>query len=146
MPIARQSMRHLLVASAVLLAGTPAGAADKGIWKSCSIETFSVCTATGCSRRKPEISIFLSAYLDRGEERGAYYRCGLRLANCDRYSALVYRTGDFVIFSLPDRSVFAKLASDDRVMDVAALSDTLFVSRGRCTSGAPPPDSSLRSR
>ena len=71
---------------------------------------------------------------------------GLKLARCDRYTAIVHRTGDFLIFSLPERSVFAKLGSDGRITDVAGQGDSIFVSRGKCTDGAPPPDSSLRSR
>lgn len=106
----------------------------------------SECSVAGCSARKPTISIYLSDYIDRGTERAAYYRCGVRLSNCDRYPALAYRTGNYLVFSLPQRSVFAKLGTDDRIIDVAALGEDVLVSRGTCTSSAPPPAASLRSQ
>ena len=106
----------------------------------------SECSPAGCSARKPTISIFVSDFVDRGIERAAYYRCGVRLSNCDRYTALAYRTGEFMIFSLPQRSVFAKLGTDDRITDVAALGDDVLVSRGTCATAVPPPAASLRSQ
>lgn len=136
----------VLVAAALLSAPAPLCAASGGIWKACSIDSVTVCAPSGCNARKPAISIFVSDYMDRGTERGAYYRCGPRLAACDRYPALVRRTGQFIVFSLPEQSVFAKLGSDGRITDVAGQADSVFVSRGQCTDAAPPPDSSLRSR
>jgi hypothetical protein len=68
------------------------------------------------------------------------------MTKCDKYSALAYKTGDFVIFSLPQRSVFAKLASDDSITDVAALGSDVFVSRGKCIPASPPRMSDLRSQ
>lgn len=130
---------------AILLASAPA-AAEPGMWKACTIETVSLCTEDHCSPRKPEISIFVSNYVDRGTERGAYYRCALRLINCDRYPALVYKSGDFVIFSLPQRGVFAKLGSDDRITDVASRGNDVFISRGKCIRASPPLQNSLRSQ
>jgi hypothetical protein len=138
-------MNHRLAFIAIAL-GTPATAAEPGLWKACTIETTSLCTQERCSPRKPEISIFVSHYRDRATERGAYYRCGLRLTRCDRYPATVYNTGDFVIFSLPQRGVFAKLSSDDRITDVAARGSDVFISRGKCTSASPPSQGSLRSQ
>ena len=119
---------------------------ESGIWKACSIDSVSVCAPGGCTTTRPGISIFVSDYLDHGTERAAYYRCGLKLADCDRYRALVYRTGDFTIFSLPERSVFAKVGPDDRITDVAGQADVVSISRGKCINAAPPPESSLRSR
>ena len=138
-------MRSVLIA-ALLATPAPVAAMDAGTWKACTIESVSVCGPEGCAASKPSISIFVSNYVDRGAERGAYYRCRLRLVACDRYRALVYRNGDYTIFSLPERSVFAKLGSDDRIIDVAGPADNVVISRGRCISAAPPPDSSLRSR
>lgn len=134
------------LACAAILLASPAAAAEPGIWKACRIDTVSVCGVTGCSARKPAISIFVSDYIDRGTERAAYYRCGVRLSNCDRYPALAYRTGDYLVFSLPQRSVFAKLGTDDRITDVAALGDDVLVSRGTCTTAVPPPAAALRSQ
>jgi hypothetical protein len=131
---------------AICLSAVPAAAADAGLWRACTIDTVLVCTQDRCSPRKPTISIFVSNYLDRGTERAAYYRCGLKLTKCDRYSALAYKTGDFVIFSLPQRSVFAKLASDESITDVAAMGSDVFVSRGKCTSASPPSASDVRSQ
>ncbi len=132
--------------AALLACWAEAAAAEPGIFKACTIDSVSVCTPRGCAASKPAISIFVSDFLDHGTERGGYYRCGLGLRNCDRYRALVYRTGGFLIFSLPERGVFAKLASDNSVTDVATLADTVFVSRGECTNAAPPPASSWRSQ
>jgi hypothetical protein len=42
--------------------------------------------------------------------------------------------------------VFAKLGTDDRITDVAALGDDVLVSRGTCTTAVPPPAASLRSQ
>lgn len=139
-------MRNWFTGAALLLAAAPASALDVGTWKMCVIDSVSRCTPAGCSAIKPAISIFVSNYADRGTERGAYYRCGPKLARCDRYNAAVYRTGDFVIFSLPQQSTFAKLGADDRITDVAARSDEVLISRGTCETAAPPPESSLRSR
>lgn len=136
--------RFFLVAISLL--ATPAAAAEPGLWRACTIDTVSVCTQGSCVPRKPTISIFVSSYADRGTERAAYYRCALKLTKCDKYSALVYKNGDFVIFSLPQRSVFAKLASDDSITDVAALGSDVFVSRGKCIPASPPRMSDLRSQ
>lgn len=139
-------MRSCFAAAALLTAAAPALAADNGIWKVCVIDSASKCTPARCTPVKPAISIFVSDYMDRGTEHSAYYRCGLKLAGCDRYNAAVYRAGEFIIFSLPQHSAFAKLGPDGRITDVAAVSDDVLISRGTCTTGAPPPDSSLRSR
>lgn len=133
------------LASALIVLAAPASA-EPGLWKACTIETVSLCTRDRCSARKPEISIFVSNYVDRGTERGAYYRCGLGITNCDRYPALVHKAGDYLIFSLPQRGVFAKLGSDDRITDVAARGTDVFISRGKCTSASPPLQGSLRSQ
>lgn len=129
-------MRLALASAMLLMSGRPA--VETGVWKSCSISTVSICTPAGCAWRKPAISIFVADHVEGGVERAAYYRCELRVVRCDRYIPLVHRTGDFVVFSLPSQSVFAKLAPDGRITDVAAVKDTVFVSRGRCTPGAPP--------
>jgi hypothetical protein len=138
------SKRLFVIAIGVL--ATPAAGAEPGTWRACTIDTVSVCTQDRCTPRKPAISIFVSSYVDRGTQRAAYYRCALKLTKCDRYSALVYKTGDFLIFSLPQRSVFAKLASDDSITDVAALGSDVFVSRGKCIASSPPRMSDLRSQ
>jgi len=112
----------------------------------CDIKSLSVCAAGGCRSAAPAISIYLSDFMDGSSERAAYYRCGPALTNCDRYAAIVHRTGEFTIFSLPARSLFAKLGPGNQVTDVAAVGDTVFVSRGLCEHAAPPPASELRSR
>ena len=139
-------MSKRLFFAAISLGATPAAGASPGLWRACTIDTVSVCTQDRCVPRKPAFSIFVSSYIDRGTERAAYYRCGLKLTKCDKYSALAYKTGDFVIFSLPQRSVFAKLASDDSITDVAAQGSDVFVSRGKCTTAPPPRASELRSQ
>lgn len=139
-------MKSAVIAAALLVAPARVCAMDSGIWKACSFDTVTVCAPARCSASKPAISIFVSEYFDHGAERVAYYRCGLKLAHCDRYRALVYRTGDYAVFSLPERSVFAKLSSDGRITDVAGQADSVFISRGKCVDAAPPADSSLRSR
>jgi hypothetical protein len=131
---------------AISLAAAPAAGAEPGLWRACTIDTVSVCTQDRCTPRKPAISIFVSNYVDRGTERAAYYRCAPGLTKCDRYRALAYKTGDFVIFSLPERSVFAKLGTDDSITDVAALGSDVFVSRGKCTTAPPPRASDVRSQ
>ena len=138
-------VKRLLLA-AISLAASPAAGAEPGLWRACTIDTVSVCSGDRCSPRKPTISIFISNYVDRGTERAAYYRCALKLTKCDRYRALAYKTGDFVIFSLPERSVFAKLASDDSITDVAAMGSDVFVSRGKCAPAPPPRATELRSQ
>jgi hypothetical protein len=137
--------KHLLLA-AISLAASPAAGAEPGLWRACTIDTVSVCSQDRCSSRRPAISIFVSSYIDRGTERAAYYRCAPKLTKCDRYRALVNKTGNFVIFSLPDRSVFAKLGSDDSITDVAAMGSDVFVSRGKCAAAPPPRASDLRSQ
>jgi hypothetical protein len=139
-------MLKRLILLSVSLAATPAAGAEPGIWRACTIDTVSVCTKDRCAPSKPAISLFVSSYIDRGTERAAYYRCGLKLTKCDKYSALAYKTGNFVIFSLPQRSVFAKLGSDDSITDVAALGSDVFVSRGKCVASTPPRMSDLRSQ
>ena len=131
-------MRGLLILSAALAAPITSPVASTGISKACTIESVAQCGSNGCSPRRPEISIFLSDYFDRGVERSAYFRCALQLSRCDRYSTVVYQTGDFVIFALPERSAFAKLGPDGRVTDVSAAGDVVFVSRGQCSDHAPP--------
>jgi hypothetical protein len=139
-------MRCLLILSAALAAPLTNPVAGTGIWKACTIDSVAQCAADGCSPRKPAISLFLSDYFDRGVERSAYYRCALQFSKCDRYRTIVYQTGNFVIFSLPERSAFAKLGPDGRVTDVSAAGDVVFVSRGQCVDRAPPQESALRSR
>lgn len=138
-------MRVLLAMAAFMPVASGAGPIN-GIWKSCAITSVSVCTTAGCRPAKPAISIYLLNFVDGGGERSAYFRCALGLTRCDRYSALVNKTGDFAIFSLPDRSLFAKLGPGERVTDVAAVGDTVFVSRGTCRDSVPPAATQLRSR
>ena len=133
--------KKVFIAAAVMMVHGPANAAGGGVWKACTIDTVTACTPDACASRKPAISIFVSDYVDGGAERGAYYRCKLHLTACDRFPATVYRSGDFMIFSLPGESAFAKLGADDRVTDVAVVGYTVFVSRGRCAERAPPPGS-----
>lgn len=133
--------KKVFIAAALMIAPGHLDAAGGGVWKACTIDTVTACTPDSCASRKPAISIFVSDYVDGGTERGAYYRCKLHLAGCDRFPATVYRTGDFIIFSLPGESAFAKLGVDDRVTDVAVVGYTVFVSRGRCVERAPPPGS-----
>jgi hypothetical protein len=135
-----------IVGAAALLATIGAAANGPGIWAACTIDSVSICAASGCKAARPSVSIYLSDFVDHGVERGAYYRCSIGLTRCDRYNALVNKTGDFTIFSLPDRSVFAKLGPGHRVTDVAAMGDTVLVSRGRCSDRVPPALSELRSR
>lgn len=132
--------------AAGLASASASASTSQGIWSACTIDTVSLCTATGCAVRKPAISIYLTNYMDRGAERAAYYRCAIGLTNCDRHTATVNRTGDFVIFSLPARSVFSKLGPDRRLVDVAAIGENVLVSRGRCTDAAPPSQLRLKSR
>jgi hypothetical protein len=139
-------MEKRLFLAAISLAASPATGAEPGLWRACTIDTVSVCSQDRCTPRKPSISIFVSNYIDRGSERAAYYRCALKLTKCDRYRALAYKTGDFVIFSLPERSVFAKLANDDSITDVAAMGSDVFVSRGKCAAAPPPRATELRSQ
>lgn len=139
-------MRKRLLLAAISLAASSAADAEAGLWRACTIDAVSVCSQDRCSPRKPTISIFVSSYVDRGTERAAYYRCAPKLTKCDRYRALAYKTGDFVIFSLPERSVFAKLGSDDRITDVAAMGSDVFVSRGKCAAAPPPRATDLRSQ
>ena len=127
-----------------MVVAAAAGAA--GIWAACTIDTVSACSQSGCKAVKPAISIYLSDFVDRGVERAAYYRCSTGLTRCDRYRALVNKTGEFSIFSLPERSLFAKLGPDHRVTDVAAMGDTVLISRGRCSERAPPSPRDLQSR
>ena len=137
--------KHLFLV-AIGLAASPSAGAEPGLWRACTIDTVSVCGQDRCSPRTPAISIFVSSYVDRGTERAAYYRCAPKLTKCDRYRALAYKTGNFVIFSLPERSVFAKLGSDDSITDVAAMGSDVFVSRGKCAAAPPPRASDLRSQ
>jgi len=136
------------IVAAMVLASTAAAdrAPDGGTWIACEIKSVSICGEGGCRAARPAISIYLSNFLDRGSQRSAYYRCAPGLTQCDRYNAVVHRTGDFTIFSLPSRSVFAKLGPDERVTDVAAMAHTVVISRGECRHAAPPPASELKSR
>jgi len=124
----------------------PAIASQDDVWQACTIDTVTMCSATTCARRSPQISIFIGSFANQTARRAVYFRCALRLVNCDRYEALVYRLGDFTVFALPERGVFTKLGPDNRVTDVATIQDTVFISRGRCVTAAPPPSSSWRVR
>lgn len=144
--------RRTALVTAMLAALTSAATAsagpapDGGIWSACDIRSVSICAEEGCSPAKPAISIYLSNFMDGGRERAAYYRCAPALTKCDRYNAVVYRTGEFTIFSLPARSLFAKLGPDEKLVDVAAVDDRVYISRGSCRHAAPPAASELRSR
>lgn len=133
-----------ILAIAALLSSAGARDFDSGVWRACKIDSVSICTPAGCAPRKPTISIYVSDFLDHGVERASYYRCGIGLTNCDRYSPRVQRNGDFLVFTLAQESSFAKLGPDDRLTDVTAVKDTVIVSRGLCEAAAPPRD--LRSR
>lgn len=137
---------RLVFGFAALLLATGAKEPAGGVWRACTIDRVSICTPAGCAFRKPAVSIYVSSFLDHGAERASYYRCAIGLKNCDRYIPRVQRNGDFLVFTLPQESLFAKLGKDDSLTDVAAVKDTVFISRGRCKPAAPPPDSSLRSR
>lgn len=136
----------LAIAIAALLSSTGAKDNAGGIWRACTIGSVSICTPAGCASRKPSISVYVSDFVDHGVERASYYRCAVGFKNCDRYSPRVQRNGDFLVFTLAQESLFAKLGPDDRLTDVAAIKDTVFISRGQCKPGAPPGDSNLRSR
>jgi hypothetical protein len=137
-------MKHLVAGGLLMLSS--AARATPGLWVGCSIDAVSICTVRSCESRKPEISIYLANYTDLGVERAAYYRCALRLANCDRYNAVAHRTGDYVVFSVPEHSAFAKVGSDGHITDVAAVGDQVYISRGMCKPAAPPGEGTLRSR
>src|SRR4051812_34441002 len=104
-----------------------ANASQNDVWQACTIDTVTMCSAATCARRSPQISIFIGSYAKQAARRAVYFRCALRLVNCDRYEALVYRLGDFTVFSLPEHGVFTKLGPDNRVTDVATIQDTVFI-------------------
>ena len=142
----RLILKGLPIAAALLVMAAPASAADGGIWQSCIVDSVFTCAPTGCFSQKPAISLYISTYGDAASERSAYYRCALKLTACQRYRADVDRAGNVVIFTLPGRSVFAKLEDGNRITDVAAVGDWVIISRGKCASAAPPPQSALKPR
>jgi len=123
----------------------PVRAQDYDVWRACSISSVNMCTPTGCSSREPTISIYIGFHSDGAGRRAVYLRCATAFVRCDRYDPVVRRLGEFVIFSLPERSVFSKLGTDNKLVDVAAVRDTVFVARGRCVEAAPPARSQWRS-
>lgn len=135
-----------LISGVLLAFPSSASTLDQDVWKACSVDTVTICTRATCSSRKPDISIYLADRVDVTTEAASYYRCGVGLIHCDRYNALVYRSGEYVIFSLPQRSLFSKLGVDDGLTDVAAVGESVIISRGRCYTAAPPPANLLRSR
>ena len=137
-------MKYLLTGG--LLIVSSAAPSMPGLWVGCSVDALSVCTVRSCESRKPEISIYLANYVVQGAERAVYYRCALELVNCDRYNAIVHHTGDYVVFSVPEQSVFAKVSSDGHITDVAGIRDQVLISHGTCKPAAPPSEKSLRSR
>jgi hypothetical protein len=134
-----------LLTIALAMIAAPVGAQDYDVWRACSINNVNMCTATGCSRRKPMISIYIGYHSDGTGRRAVYLRCATGFVSCDRYDPVVRRLGEFVTFSLPERSVFSKLGPDDQLVDVAAVRDTVFIARGRCVEAAPPARSEWRS-
>jgi len=131
-------MRAGLVATVFVLVASAANSQADNVWRACSIENVVMCTPTGCARRQPEIAIYIGYHSSAGNRRAVYLRCAVGFRNCDRYDPEVRRLGTFVVFSLPERSVFSKLDDHDRLLDVAAVKDTVFISRGRCVEAAPP--------
>jgi|SRR6476469_9935987 len=138
-------MRARLLTVALGMIALPVHAEDNDVWRACSITSVNMCTPIGCSGRKPTISIYIGFHSDAIVQRAVYLRCAVAFARCDRYDPVVRRIGEFLIFSLPERSLFSKLATDNQLIDVAAVRDTVFVARGRCVEAAPPPRSQWRS-
>jgi len=141
--IEEMKVRSLLIALGMVASAVRAQ--DYDVWRACSISSVNMCTATGCSSRKPTISIYIGYHSDATGQRAVYLRCAVGFANCDRYDPVVRHIGKFVIFSLPERSVFSKLSTDNRLVDVAATNDVVFVARGFCVESAPPGRSQWRS-
>jgi len=137
-------MKRLLGATLVLTA-TALPAQENDVWRACSINSVQMCTPARCVSQRPTISIYIGYHQQTGFQRAVYLRCAVGLSSCDRYDPIVRRAGDFIVFSLPEHSLFSKLGKDDRLIDVAGVQDTIFVSRGRCTLAAPPPISRWRS-
>jgi len=138
-------MRAHLLATALGVIALPVHAQDYDVWRACSIASVNMCTPTGCSGRKPTISIYIGYHSDAAGQRAVYLRCAVGFVSCDRYDPVVRRLGEYLIFSLPERSVFSKLATDNRLIDVAAAKDVVFVARGRCVKAALPSRSQWRS-
>lgn len=134
-----------LLAIALGMIAAPVGAEEFDVWRACSINSVNMCAATGCTTRKPMISIYIGYHSESTGRRAVYLRCATGLRSCDRYDPVVRRLGEFVIFSLPERSVFSKLGPDNQLVDVAAVRDIVFIARGRCVEAAPPPRSEWRS-
>lgn len=138
-------MSRRLFATILVLTAAPAEAQENDVWRACSIDNVVMCTPAGCSTRRPTISIYIGYHSDHGIEHAVYLRCKVAFVSCDRYDPVVHRAGSFVIFSLPEHSAFSKLQADNRLTDVAAVQDTVFISRGQCALAAPPLSSSWRS-
>ena len=138
-------MKGYLSAAVLILSTGPATAKDSDVWRACSIDSVQSCTPTGCSPRRPTISVYIGYHQQTGFERAVYLRCAVGLSECDRYYPVVRQVGGFIVFSLPEHSLFSKLDKNDRLVDVAGVQDTIFISRGRCTEAAPPPASRWRS-
>jgi len=132
------AMRRELLATALGLAAAPLGAQQNDVWRACSIDKVVMCTAESCTARQPAISIYIGYHNDSAVERAVYLRCAVRFVSCDRYDPVVHRVGAFLVFSLPEHSVFSKLGADNHIIDVAGVKDAVFISRGRCAEAAPP--------
>jgi hypothetical protein len=139
-------MKAHLLATALVLMSAPALSQEADIWRACSIDSVMMCTPAGCSGRAPGISIYIGYYSRDSVKRALYLRCAVGLVSCDRYDPVVRRNGAFMIFSLPERSVFSKLGTDNSLLDVAGVKESVVISRGRCTEAAPPLSSRWRSR
>lgn len=137
--------RGLFLGTTLVLAAGSAQAQQSDVWRACSIDRVNACTPAGCAPRRPTISIYIGYHQQTGLERAVYLRCAVGLSNCDRYDPIVRRVGTYMVFSLPEHSLFSKLGDDDRLTDVAGVQDTIFVSRGHCVAAAPPPVSRWRS-
>jgi hypothetical protein len=137
-------MKVHLLATAPFLISAAAVAQENDVWRACSIDSVVICTPAGCSGRRPTISIYIGSYNGAGLVRAVYLRCAVGFVSCDRYNPEVRRDGAFTVFSLPDRSVFSKLGGDNRLLDVAAVKDSVVISRGRCAEAAPPVSSRWR--
>jgi hypothetical protein len=113
-----------VVAMAALMAVAPPNLERNRAWF-CTFTERQVCDAQGCRAAPPVGRTIL------WPGGNVYSRCSNDL-DCDAYPARFSSAGGFLSVEVPGHSVFAKVATDLRVTDVAASGHQKFISRGQC--------------
>jgi len=100
--------------------------ASDGFALVCTFSSKNQCGPNGCASVRPTITVSIDFQGRR------YRRCDAR--GCDVWDGYVSASGIWRTIEAPGRAMFARVNSDNEIVEVATLNDMVLISHGRCTA------------